>query len=88
MRKIIEEFGIFSVAFLVILVIMRLFTGNTDMISYSNITLIFVLSLINIIIRHGLIIAKDKYNMTARNFDFIRRMSLIGMIAIYFYFKH
>ncbi|WFD09249.1 hypothetical protein [Tepidibacter hydrothermalis] len=87
MRKIIEEFGIFAVAFLAILVIMKLFKGNIDMISYSNITLIFALSLINIAFRHWLNTAKDKYSMSARNFDFIRRMTMIGIIAVYFYFK-
>lgn len=87
MRKIIEEFGIFAVAFLAILIIMKLFKGNIDMISYSNITLIFSLSLINIIFRYGLNIIKDKHNMSVRNFDFIRRMTMIGIIAVYFYFK-
>ncbi|WP_099187791.1 hypothetical protein [Tepidibacter mesophilus] len=87
MKKIIEEFGIFAVVFLAILTIMKLFKGNIDMISYSNITLIFVLSLINIILRHVLIAAKDKYTMSSRNFDFIRRMTMIGIIAIYFYLK-
>ena len=87
MKKVIEEFGIFAVAFLAILIVMKLFKGNIDMISYSNITLIFVLSLINIAFRHVLIIAKDKYSMSARNFDFIRRMTMIGIIAVYFYFK-
>lgn len=87
MKKIIEEFGIFAIAFLAILIIMKLFTGNIDMISYTNITLIFVLSLINIVFRYALTIAKDKYNISARNFDLIRRMTMIGIIAVYFYFK-
>ncbi|MEJ8554884.1 hypothetical protein [Tepidibacter sp. Z1-5] len=87
MKKIIEEFGIFAVAFLAILIVMKLFKGNIDMISYSNITLIFVLSLINIVLRHGLVKAKGKYSMSNRNFDFIRRMTMIGIIAVYFYFK-
>ncbi|CAH2212635.1 hypothetical protein [Tepidibacter aestuarii] len=87
MKEIIEEFGIFAVVFLAILIVIKLFKGNIDMLSYSNITLIFVLSFINIILRHVLIIAKDKYDMTPRNFDFIRRMTMIGIIAVYFYFK-
>ncbi|MCT4507553.1 MAG: hypothetical protein N4A48_02125 [Tepidibacter sp.] len=87
MKKVIQECGIFIFVFLIVLTIMKLFNGTTDMISYRNITLIFVLSFINIILRHTLLIAKDKYNMSVRNFEFIRRMTMIGIIAVYFYFK-
>jgi hypothetical protein len=87
LKKVIQECGIFIFVFLIVLTIMKLFNGTTDMISYRNITLIFVLSSINIILRHTLLIAKDKYNMSVRNFEFIRRMTMIGIIAVYFYFK-
>ena len=65
----------------------RLIFKDSAKITYQNILLIFVLSFINLVIRNILIRLKDKYNMSARNFELVRRLSMIALLGMYFYFK-
>ncbi|SHJ87328.1 hypothetical protein [Tepidibacter formicigenes] len=88
MKRIIDEFIIFTVVFPGILLIAKFFFKDLEMLSYHNILLIFILSFINIVLRHVLIYLKDKYRISPRNFELIRRLGLLAILSAYFYFKN
>lgn len=87
LKKIIDEFIVFAVVFPGLLLILKTFFKDMITLSYYNILLIFILSFINILVRHFLIIFRDKNNMSNRNFEFIRRMIMLIILGAYFFFR-
>ncbi len=87
LKKIMDEFILFAVIFPGILLLSKMFLKDRITLSYHNIFLIFILSFINIILRHVLMVLKEKYNISSRNFEFMRRMILIMILGSYFLFR-
>lgn len=83
-KQLFDELKVTIIGFIGIVVIGKIFF--TEVFSKTqNIIAGFVLVLISVFMRYGLMELKEKHGITDRNYDLIRRLFLLAIISIYIY---